>query len=201
MNFAESFSLGIALAVDASAAAFSCGLSARTHRLSCPLKLAVVAGTFQGAMPIAGFFAAESVVGFIGEWAPRIAFAVFLVLGTIFIRNAWFEQEKGACSGCKRCVADTWKGLFALGIATSIDALAVGAGIACAAGSASHAGTLAPSLGEKIFVPAAIIAGTTFLCVFSAFHAARIFRRLPVKLLGTLAGLILVALGFRALFA
>lgn len=201
MNLAESLALGIALAADASVAAFSCGLSARTHRMSCPLKLAVVAGMFQGTMPIAGFFAAESVVGFVGEWAPRIAFVVFLALGTIFIRNAWIEEEKGACSGCRRCVADTWKGLFAMGVATSIDAFAVGAGIACAAESSSRAGTLAASHGEKIFVPAAIIAGTTFLCVFSAFHAARIFRRFPVKILGMLAGLILVALGFRALFA
>lgn len=200
MELLASIGLGAALAVDASAAAFSCGLSARTHRPSCPLKLAAVTGAFQGLMPIAGFFAAESVVRFVGEWSPRIAFAVFLVLGTIFIRNAWTEHEKSTCSGCSRCVADSWKGVLALGVATSIDALAVGAGIACAVEPTARAGTFPATLGEKIFVPAAIIAGTTFLCVLASFYASRIFRRLPVRVLGTAAGLILVALGFRALF-
>lgn len=95
-----------------------------------------------------------------------------------------------------RCAISSWKGIFALGVATSIDALAVGAGLACA-GAPADAGT--PNLAETIFVPAGIIAGTTFVCVLAAFFATGLFRRLPVKILGCAAGLILIALGVNAL--
>lgn len=196
MEITTAIGLGLALAVDASVAAFSCGLSSREHRLSCPFKLAAVTGALQGLMPLAGFFAAERFVRHISAWAHWIAFGVFVALGVMFIHNALTEPEKTSCGGCMRCAISSWKGIFALGVATSIDALAVGAGLACA-GAPADAGT--PNLAETIFVPAGIIAGTTFACVLAAFFATGLFRRLPVKILGCAAGLILIALGVNAL--
>lgn len=196
MGLAAAVGLGIALAVDASVVAFSCGLSAREHTLSCPLKLALVTGAFQGVMPTAGFFAAETFVRSVSAWSHWLAFGVFIALGILFIRNAWTEAEASGCGGCSRCAISSWKGIFAIGVATSLDALAVGAGIAC---SYAGAGTEQP-WSRAIFVPATIIAGTTFLCVLAAFFATRVFRRLPTKLLGTLSGLIMIALGVNALF-
>lgn len=204
MEIVASVGLGIALAVDASVVAFSCGISSREHTWSCPLKLALVTGAFQGVMPMIGFFATGSFVRFIDAWDHWVAFAVFLLLGATFIRNAWKKTDEprvrvrgddcpATCEGCARCAISTWRGVLAVGVATSIDALAVGAGIACAEG-AEATGTL----GERIFVPAAIITGMTVLCVWLAFAASRIFRSLPVRLLGTLAGLILMLLGVRA---
>lgn len=196
MDATSAIGLGLALAVDASVVAFSCGLTSREHQWKCPLKLAAVTGTFQGLMPTIGFFAAGTFVGYISTWAHWLAFAVFLTLGAMFVYNAWTESPDDACQGCRRCALRCWKSIFAIGVATSIDALAVGAGIAC-----SELGdTASRSLSEKIFVPAAVITGTTFFCVLASFYATRIFRRLPVKLLGTVAGLILIALGVRALF-
>lgn len=196
MDIAASVGLGIALAVDASAVAFSCGISARDHTPSCPLKLALVTGAFQGLMPTTGFFAADGFVRCVGAWSHWIAFGVFLALGVVCLRNAWTEEEKKGGGGCARCAIASWKSIFAVGVATSLDALAVGAGIACAAPSGNAESTLCGT----IFVPAAVIAGTTFVCVLSAFYATRFFRRLPTKFLGTLAGLILIALGVNAVF-
>ncbi|MBQ9759494.1 MAG: manganese efflux pump [Opitutales bacterium] len=196
MDATSAAGLGLALAVDASVVAFSCGLSSREHQWKCPLKLAAVTGTFQGLMPTIGFFAAGTFVSYISAWAHWLAFAVFLALGVMFIYNAWTESQDDACRGCRRCALRCWKSIFAIGIATSIDALAVGAGIACS----GLGGNASSSLSEKIVVPAAVIAGTTIFCVLAAFYATRIFRSLPVKLLGTAAGLILIALGVRTLF-
>jgi len=193
MEFFDAIGLGIALAVDASLVAFSCGIFARRHSWHCPFRLALVAGIFQGVMPTLGFFCAESIFQFIESWAHWIAFCVFVLLGILFIKNAWQPAKSDGnehCGTCKNCAIETWRGVFAVGVATSIDALAVGAGIACA----NATGTLA----EKIFVPASIIAGTTFICVLLAFFASRIFRSLPAKFLGTLAGLIMIVLGIRA---
>lgn len=195
MEIFASIGIGIALAVDASLVSFSCGISAQHHTWTCPLKLALVAGIFQGVMPMLGFFCADSVVRFVESWAHWGACGVFVFLGAMFIKNAWRSTENhcgSACRGCKNCAIETWKGVLAVGVATSIDALAVGAGIACSGVS----GTLA----EKIFVPAGIIATMTFFCVLLAFLSSRIFRALPVKFLGTISGLILIALGIRAAF-
>lgn len=195
METISAVGLGLALAVDASVVAFSCGLTSREHSWRCPLKLAAVTGICQGVMPTLGFFAAGTVVSHISDWAHWLAFSVFLLLGIMFIRNAWTDDQDNSCRGCARCALRSWKNIFAIGIATSIDALAVGAGLAC-----SDIGkTTEGSLSEKIFIPALIITGTTFVCVLAAFHSTRIFRKLPVKLLGTLAGLILIILGIRAL--
>ncbi|MBP3302762.1 MAG: manganese efflux pump [Opitutales bacterium] len=196
MDAPSAVSLGLALAVDASVVAFSCGLTSREHQWKCPLKLAAVTGTFQGLMPTVGFFAAGTFVSYISAWAHWLAFSVFLALGAMFIYNAWTELQDKARCGCTHCALRCWKSIFAIGVATSIDALAVGAGIACSKLSGNTTGPLS----EKIFVPAAVIAGTTFFCVLAAFYATRIFRRLPVKLLGTAAGLVLIALGVRTLF-
>lgn len=195
MEIVDAIGLGVALAVDASLVAFSCGIFAKRHTWHCPLRLAVVAGVFQGVMPTIGFFCAESIFKFIEPWAHWISFCVFVLLGILFIKNAWkpLEPTENACCGsCKNCAIETWKSVFAVGVATSIDALAVGAGIACA----NSTGTLS----EKIFIPAYIIAGTTFICVLLAFFASKIFRSLPAKFLGTLSGLIMIILGIRAAF-
>lgn len=252
MEIAASVGLGIALAIDASIVAFSCGLASREHTWSCPLRLALVTGIFQGVMPTLGFFAAGRFVRFIDAWDHWVAFGVFLALGAMFIRNAWrttlpqseFAAKISGSAGCRdsegnseknfaencvcggncencpnrgsaesavtpenskksvpaecgSCAIATWRGVFAVGVATSIDALAVGAGIACADSAGTAAAGGAESLVASIFVPAATIAGTTFLCVWLAFAASRIFRSLPVKLLGTLAGAILILLGIR----
>ena len=196
MELISSIGLGVALAVDASVVAFSCGLTSREHTWHCPLKLALITGIFQGLMPAIGFFAAGTLVHLISSWASWIAFAVFLILGATFIRNAWADEPECECRGCARCALRKWKNIFAIGIATSIDALAVGVGMACSA----SATPMTQSYGEKIIAPALTIAGTTFVCVLIAFHSTRFFRRLPTKLLGTLAGLILIALGIKAIF-
>ena len=188
--------IGLGLAMDAAAVSMCKGLAVCQVKTKHCLIAGAYFGIFQGLMPTLGFFAAGTFVHHVGEWANWLAFGVFLLLGATFIRNAWTETPECACRGCNRCVLRRWKNIFAIGIATSIDAFAVGAGIACSR-PPSHAGT--PLAGE-IFIPAVIIAGTTFFCVLAAFHSTRFFRKLPTKLLGTLAGLILIALGIQSLF-
>lgn len=199
MEIFASVGIGLALAVDASVTAFSCGIAAKTRRGSAfPLKLAAVTAVFQGAMPLLGFFAAETFVRHIHAWAHIFAAAVFVALGTICIVNALRgNDEKTDGDKSKIAALQTWKGIFVIGVATSIDALAVGFGIACDGAAKSCAGTEIP-LFETIFVPAAIFTGTTFACVYAAFGASHFFRCFPEKILGVAAGLILLALGIRA---
>ena len=79
-------------------------------------------------------------------------------------------------------------GLTLVGVATSIDALAVGACMALGdIGGAQH------HLGLAV----TIIGVVTFVCALLAFHSARFLLQLPTRWLETAAGLLLIALGLQ----
>ncbi len=200
MGLASSIGIGFALAVDASITAFSCGILTKKREIAWPLKLAITTGIFQGVMPLIGFLAAESFVKYIANWANLVACAVFVFLGVLCIYGAVSRvpEEVNMCVE-KIFALRNWKGIFAIGIATSIDALAVGIGIAFADAVETAAGNELPH-SEIIYVPAAIFALITFCSVMAAFFSSNFFKKLPSKFLGILAGLILIALGIHAGF-
>ena len=194
MDFLKILGIALALAVDASVVAFSGGLVIRSRRLASSLELALVTGAFQAAMPLLGFWFTGKIHKYIAACDHWIAFGVFGTLGATIIFNAWRasgEKEKsvpGNAPATRRHF--TPKKLLGIGIATSIDALAVGAGIACMQGNRANA-TFADAIG----IPALAIGVVTFFCVLAAFHSTHFFKRFPARALETVAGLILVALG------
>lgn len=183
MNLPEAFLVGFALAVDAMVVAFAYGLAIRERRGNASLKLAGTTALFQFAMPIAGFALTSFVYDYIEIWAPWIACAVFCALGGNVIFNALRDNCR-----CKKTDASlALKTLLAIGFATAIDALVVGAGIRCANASATN-----------ILVPASVIGATTFACVIATFHATKLFRAFPQKPAEIAAGTILIILGIAA---
>lgn len=192
MNLLQTLGIAVALAFDAMIVAFSYGVLIRSGRTAAALKLAGTTGFFQALMPLIGFMAASSVLRYCAAWDHWIAFIVFGVLGGTIIYNAIFKHEKDdAASGdagcsCGKCRLDA-KRLFAVGVATSIDALVVGAGMRCLAGTEVELTDVLPS--------AAIIGGVTFVGVLLSFGVSRVFRQLPQRFMEILAGLILFSLG------
>ncbi len=196
MNTLQTLGIAVALASDAMIVAFSYGAIIRSGRRAAALKLAGTTAFFQALMPILGFMAANSVLRYCTSWEPWIAFAVFGTLGGTIIYNAIFNHEnKNAAMqddgcACGKCVLGG-KRLIAVGIATSIDALFVGAGMHCLAGAHVEL--------ADVFPAATIIGGITFFGVLSAFGVSRIFRKLPQRIMEIAAGLILLSLGVIAL--
>lgn len=190
MNYTELIVIALVLALDATVYSFSYGLILRVRRVICSLWLALTVGGFQMAMPLLGFWGGQELRSYVNAWAPWIVLAVFLLLGVGIIRHAWAEQEDEEASS-------TPLGVFALllvGIATAIDALAVGACMALGdlVGCRLCVG--------QVLLAAGIIGAITFVCSLSAFHLARLLHRLPTRWLETLAGLLLIALGVKQLF-
>ncbi len=190
MNYAELIVIALILALDATVYSFSYGLILRVNRAVSSLWLALTVGCFQMAMPLLGYWGGQELRGYVDAWAPWIVLTVFLLLGLGIIRHAWAEQEEEAASS-------TPLRLFALllvGVATAIDALAVGACMALGdlVGCRLCAG--------QVVLAASIIGAITFVCSLSAFHLARLLHRLPTRWLETLAGLLLIALGVKQLF-
>lgn len=190
MSPVETLLIALALSVDAAVFAFSYGLTQTSRRLSAALELALLTGVFQGVMPLLGYLGGERVKSWVGDWDHWIVFLVFGWLGVSIIRNAFRDEgEERFC--CRLRI----KGLLMVGLATSIDALAVGVCLALGSfgGGMLPAGQLAGTFG--------LIGATTFLCTLAAFASSRLLRQFPTRWLETAAGLILIALGVQTLYA
>ncbi len=190
MNVTQLVLIALALAMDATVYAFSYGLILRRGRLRASLWLALVVGLYQAGMPLVGYLGGMAVRDALAAWDHWIVLAVFTLLGLNVIRNAWSEQEEEAeGNGAEPLGFGT---LMLVGIATSIDALAVGACMALGSMGCSCGKPLTPlQLGMAV----SIIGAITFACALAAFHAARPLQKLPTRWLETFAGLLLIGLG------
>ena len=143
MSYISIILLAIALSIDACVVSFSYGLAFTENRFKNAIRLAACTGLFQGLMPVIGYYLTGFVKSFIEPYAGFIVFAIFTYLGVKFIKEA-FEKEKE-----KQLCIDL-KCLLLVGIATSIDALAVGVSFA--------------AMNVNIFIAVSIIAAITFAC-------------------------------------
>ncbi|MDO5470077.1 MAG: manganese efflux pump [Akkermansia sp.] len=183
--------IALALAVDATVYSFSYGLVLKCRRMWHSLWLALTVGGFQAGMPLLGYLGGEGVRDSVAQWQDGIVAAVFCGLGIYVIYSAWKEDDCDCCT--KDCNP---LGLFALllvGIATAIDALAVG--VAMALGDIGGTNLTLPQL----FLNVSIIGGVTIVCSLVAFHSARLLHHLPTRWLESIAGLLLIALGIKSL--
>lgn len=185
--------IALALAVDATVYSFSYGLVLRCCRLRNSLWLALTVGAFQAGMPLLGYLGGEEVRDYVAQWQSGIVAAVFCGLGAYVIYGAW-KGDEDECDCCsKDCNPLGLIALLLIGVATAIDALAVG--IAMALGDIGGTNLSLPQL----FLHVSIIGAVTFVCSLAAFHSARLLHHLPTRWLESIAGLLLLALGLKSL--
>ena len=185
--------IALVLAVDATVYSFSYGLVLRCFRLRNSLWLALTVGVFQAGMPLLGYLGGESVRDSVAQWQSGIVAAVFCGLGAYVIYGAWKGEEKEGDCCSKDCNPLGLIALLLVGVATAIDALAVG--VAMALGDIGGANLTMPQL----FANVSVIGIVTFICSLAAFHSARLLHHLPTRWLETIAGLLLVGLGVKSL--
>ena len=120
MNVAELFILSIALSMDAFAVAICKGLAMPKMSWRKSAKIGIYFGVFQAIMPCIGYclgIGLEDKIKAVDHW---VALLLLSFIGIKMIREAIQEKEDHN---------DDWvdsKTMFALAIATSIDALAIG---------------------------------------------------------------------------
>lgn len=186
MNYTEITLIGLALAVDATVYSFSYGLILRSQRAAASFVLALTVGLYQFGMPLIGYAGGSAVRGWVNTWAPWIVLTVFSLLGFNIIYHAWKgkEEEETPTTSPLGFLA-----LMAVGIATAIDALAVGGCMALGQMCGNNLSFL------QVCEAAGLIGTITFFCSEAAFHAARPLQKLPTRWLETVAGLLLIGLG------
>lgn len=119
MEVAEILIIGIGLAMDAFAVSICKGLSMKKLDLKKMIIIGLYFGVFQALMPIIGFILGkgfEDIVVSIDHW---IAFGLLSVIGINMIRDVFSEEDSQNDDV-------SFKTMIMLGVATSIDALAVG---------------------------------------------------------------------------
>lgn len=109
--------------MDAFAASICKGLAEKTHSIKNSLSIGLCFGFFQAFMPVIGFILGRSFASAIEAIDHWIAFFLLLVLGLEMIK----ESRENYCEVNH---GFDFFSLSKMGLATSIDALAVGVGLA-----------------------------------------------------------------------
>lgn len=188
MNYLELAMISFALAADAAAYAFSYGLILRQRKRGACLALATITGLFQAGMPLLGYMGGvrlREVVMRYGEWVTCL---IFVALGVSTIGKAWRESE-----GEREVMPLGIVGLLIIGLATSMDAFAVG--ICLALGRVLNAELTA----SRLALVVGCIGLVTFVSVVVSFRLARLMHHFPIRWLQTAAGALLLILGVQAL--
>ncbi len=180
MGIAELILLAVGLSMDAFAVSVCKGLAAPKATAKHGLICGVWFGGFQALMPLLGFFLGSTFADAIKEVDHWIAFGLLAVIGINLLKEAFSKQEE--CSS-----ADfSFKGMFVMAVATSIDALAVGISLAMAGD-------------VNIFAAIGLIGVIT--CVFSAagVKIGNVFGSRFEKKAQIAGGVILILLGVKIL--
>ena len=170
--------IAVGLAMDSLAVSISGGIVMRPFCMRQSLRLALTMGIFQGGMTLLGWLMGVSFSSYITAFDHWIAFILLGFLGGKMIYESFGEEETTISSF-------STKTLLTLGVATSIDALAVGVSMAF--------------LKTSICFPAFIIGFVTFalslIGVISGYRFGKI-KGINVELFG---GIILIAIGVKIL--
>ncbi len=176
MSYLEIVLMAIALSIDAMVVSFSYGLAFKENRTKNALMLAFCTGLFQAGMPVIGYYLTTFVKSYIAPYASLIVCVIFVFLGVKFIKEAFESKETPKCISVA-C-------LILIGIATSIDAFSAGISLALC--------------GNKILKPVLLIGAITFIDSCVGFKLGGKLKHLPTVGLEVFAGLVLIALGIKA---
>lgn len=180
MSFIEILLLAVGLSMDSLAVSVTGGAVIQNCKPRHIFKIGSILGLFQAGMTLGGYLAGMGFKKYITAFDHWIAFVLLLYLGGKMIYESTLDKEED-CKNNPLCN----KTLCCLGIATSIDALAVGISLAC--------------LESTIAFEALIIGVVTF--IFSAsgvYFGSRFGRKIDLKL-DLIGGLILIGIGTKIL--
>ncbi len=188
MGFGELVFLAVGLAMDAFAVSVTNGMCLKKCGLKEILAMALTFGFFQAAMPLVGFWGGSFFYEQIKAVDHWIAFGLLAFLGVRMIIEGIKSWKQAEGEGCDiEGSVLTVKLLLVQGVATSIDALAVGISLSV--------------VQANIFFAAVIIGLITALLCSVASEVGRRFGTMLNNKAEILGGIILVGIGVRILIS
>ncbi len=126
MSLYELFILAVGLSMDAFSVAVCKGLSTQKLQKKHFLIVGTWFGGFQALMPAAGYFLGSTFKKYIDKYDHWVAFVLLALIGANMLREAFSKKEEEETKDA----SFSFKSMFVLAVATSIDALAVGVSFA-----------------------------------------------------------------------
>ena len=180
MGYLELFLVAVGLSADAFAVSVTNGMCKKNIKLGWTFAIALTFGLFQGVMPTIGYALGSNFTQFISKYDHIIALVLLGFIGGKMLIDAFKGEDEG--ESCK-VTQLTLGALIVQGVATSIDALAVGVSFAV--------------MSVDIISAAAFICSVTFVLSFIAVMIGKKFGNLLNNKAGILGGLILVGIGVK----
>lgn len=181
-NLFTAITLGIGLSMDSLALSISCGLKNNPEKLKTALKVALIFSITQAVTPIIGYLSGSLFANYIQTYDHWVAFFLLAIIGGNMVREGLKHRKNPEKINDRKLTI--WI-LFTMGIATSIDALAVGVSLAF--------------IPVNLVLTIAVIFIITFLLSITGYllgeKIGKIFRS-RAEILG---GLVLIALGLEIL--
>ena len=183
MNLASTALLSLAMSTDAFAAAIGKGTALQNPRWREALRTGLIFGSIEATTPVIGWGLGLAAASYVAAWDHWIAFVLLGVLGVRMILaglNGADDEDEG-----KPDRHSFWL-LAVTGLATSIDAMAVGVGLAF--------------LDERILPIAAAIGATTFVMVTAGVMLGRVLGNIAGKRAEIVGGVLLIGIGTAILY-
>lgn len=175
--------LGFAMSTDAFAAAIGKGAAMARPRFAQALRVGLIFGTIEAITPVIGWLIGRGASRYIQAWDHWIAFGLLVALGLHMVFNALRPKSDVPVDPQKK---HGFVALALTGIATSIDALAVGIGLAF--------------VNTPIAVVAVVIGLCTFVMVTLGVMLGRVLGAVVGKNAEVLGGFILIGVGVAILY-
>lgn len=185
MSFIEIFLIGIGLSMDAFAVSVTNGMCKREKIWAAALACGLCFGIFQGVMPALGYALGSTFAEYIEQYDHIIALVLLCYIGGKMILD--LIRSAGGNSADEPVEVGSLKAsvLILQGIATSIDALAVGVSFATMLSWGAMAGA------------ASLIAATTFVIAAAGVFIGGKFGDILNNKAQLVGGLILIGIGVK----
>jgi len=178
MNLLSVIAIAFAMSTDAFAAAVAKGAALQRPSLREALRTGAIFGVIEAVTPLIGWLVGSAAAKYASEWDHWIAFTLLAGLGA---RMVWVGFRSDGSDADARPDSHSFWILALTGLATSIDALAVGVGLAF--------------IDVQIGWVAAAIGTATFLMVTIGVMLGRVLGAVAGKRAEIVGGLLLIGIG------
>ncbi|MCC8367363.1 manganese efflux pump MntP [Xenorhabdus sp. PB61.4] len=185
MNFYATLILALALSMDAFAAAVSKGATLHRPHLREAIRTGLIFGLIEACTPLIGWSLGIYASQYIMEWDHWVAFTLLFVLGCRMIRES-FRHDPDVVTKPTAPRRHSSVTLIFTAIATSLDAMAIGIGLAF--------------LQVDILPTAMTIGIMTMIMATLGMLIGRYIGPLLGKRAELIGGFVLIAIGFNILF-
>ncbi|NLP26442.1 MAG: manganese efflux pump [Clostridiales bacterium] len=179
MGKVELLLIALGLSADAFAVAVTNGLCNKDMKPKWTLFIALTFGVYQGAMPCLGYALGQTFAKHITAYDHYIALVLLGIIGGKMVYEALKEMGNDCCQ-LKEISFGT---LMVQGVATSIDALAVGVSFS--------------AMDVKIVSASTFIALVTFVCSFVGVIIGKRFGSIFNKKAQLVGGILLILIGLK----